>query len=293
VPKRRELGPNPSVGVIHRKHLLVAILGLAVVPSCAFLKDRGRDLARVVEVDGGVGTGFNAHLGFSHVAEAGLGWYSGTRWGLREGAFVRVEEERAEFGIPFVYLHEVRQHVVGGAMAGRDTARMLAPGYERFPLQWFTGQLTDREPLDFHVGGNFALIGAGLSIRPLAILDFLGGFVGIDFRRNDLGRREVSDLLPDLRSADALVRRSAVVRLELLTGKRWPQYHTPPRRDLFTPEERRVLAEIEAELVGLVDGQSRSAAHVVATSLEPPPAVHRLPAPTEAEPASRPSSASR
>lgn len=212
------------------------------------MRDRGRDLSRVVEFDGGLTAGLQAHAGFSHFVEAGLGYYSGDRYGLREGGFVHINEERAEFGVPIFYLHEVRQRSIGGGMPGRATSLPLEPGYERYPLQFFSGQLTDREPFDFNVSGNLGFVGFSLTLRPAHLLDFAFGLFGADLKNNDLSRQTVSGLVGELKSSDALARRRAVDLLQQMTGKRWPEYQTSPKADVFSQNERDAIDRIQTDI---------------------------------------------
>lgn len=260
-------------------------LALAFAPGCAYLRDRVRDAARVVELDGGLTTGGSFHVGASHVVEAGFGWYSGTRWGLREGSFVEVDEERAEFGVPLLYLHEVTQQVESGSMPGRSRAGPLDRGYERFPFQWWTKQLVDRDPLDLHLGANAVYVGFNVSLRPYALLDFVAGWFGADLRDNDVRGREAADFADDLHSTDALVRRRAVARIQEITGRRWPSYRTPPRRNLFPVEERAALLEIEDDVRPVTSSRARSAAHAAAPQWLAPSPSDGLPPPQAAEPA--------
>jgi hypothetical protein len=246
------------------------------------LRDRGRDAAKILEFDVGVPSGLEAHLGVSHVAEFGLGWYSGRRWGLRDGGFVTLDEDRAEFGVPILYLHEVQQYAVAGSMPGRGGEQPLQTDYSRFPLQWFSGQLLDRDPLDLHIGATAVFVSGGFSFRTLALGDFLLGWFGVDFRRDDLAGVSQEDLLADLTSPDALARRRAVELLQVTTGMSWPEYRTPPKRDLFPREEREVMARIEEEVRGRAS--SPSAAHAVAPGISPAHLREDLPAPVEASP---------
>lgn len=263
----------------------VAILLVALTPACAFLRDRGRDAARMIDFDAGISTGLQGHAGFSGVFELGFGYYNGRRHGLREGAFSSFDEERAEFGVPVFYLHEVSQHTVAGPLVGRTVARPLDAGYERYPLQWFSGQLTDRDPLDFNVSVNLAFVGGSLSIRPFAIIDFALGFVGIDLRHNDLKDLHVADLMGDLHSADALTRRRAVEMIQALTGRRFYSYQSSPKRDVFSSAERAAVIEIESELGST--GRSPSAPRDEALQTAPPPD-RTSPFMSETPPASRP-----
>lgn len=261
----------------------LTLLSAATAPSCAYVRDRARDFAKIAEVEGGIATGFNVHGGLSHVLEFGAGWYAGRLWGLREGAFVDLNEERTEFGIPLLYLHEVNQRVNGGSMVGRARVRPLDAGYERYPLQWFSGQLVDRDPLDFHFGGNVVFLGVHLSLRFYAMADFLAGIFTVDLRGNDLAGVTTDDLLLDLHSPDALERRRAVELLQDLTGKRWPEYQTPTRRDLFNREERDAVETIDRDVRG---GAADPAA--VQRAMEPvsvTTVLEYVPPPVEAAPA--------
>jgi hypothetical protein len=183
------------------------------------------------------------------------------------------------------YLQEVIQVVNSGSMVGRARVRPLDAGYERFPMQWFTGQLIDRDPLDIHIGGNAAYIGFHFSIRTLALADFLGGFFGVDFRRNDLAGVKTEELLLDLHSPDALERRRAVELLQDLTGKTWHAYQTPTRRDLLPREERHVLNVIEEEVRG---GEADPAAvHVPMEGASVSSVMDWMPGPVEVGPSKK------
>ncbi|HKD99512.1 MAG TPA: hypothetical protein VKE69_00765 [Planctomycetota bacterium] len=248
-----------------------AIVGaLFVLPSCAYLGDRARDAARVLEFDVGYGSGTQLHVGASHVVEAGLGWYSGRRFGLRDGGFVTLDEERGEFGFPILYLHEVGQTAIGGSMPGRARAGPLDSGYERLPLQWFTGELTDRDPLDLHLGVTVVAAGFNVSVRPWAFVDFVAGLVGLDLRNNDRKGRAATEFAGDLRSPDALERRQAVARIQEITGLRWPSYRTPPKRDAFSDDERAALAQIERDLGLNSQSDAASAPQPTAERVLPP-----------------------
>lgn len=266
-------------------------LAVACTPACAFLADRGRDAARIVEADGGLTMGGGFHVGAAYVAEAGFGWYSGMRWGLREGSFVAVDEERAEFGVPIVYLHQVSQRVESGTMPGRATVGILDKGYERFPLQWFTGQLTDRDPMDLHIGLNVAYVGFNVMVRPYAFLDFVSGWFGFDLRDNDVGEHKAEDFLDDLKSPDALVRRSAVERIQIITGRNWPDYQTPPKRELFGIEEKRALREIDDDVRPSGPERSRAVTQPSAEQWLPPSPWDGMGLPEASPPASRPANA--
>lgn len=272
--------------MITKKLLYSLLIFATAAPSCAYLRDRGRDAARMIEFDAGTTTGLQVHAGFSHLLEAGAGYYEGKRYGLREGDFIIVEEARAEFGLPIFYLHEVDQHTLSGAMPARSVARPLDAGYIRYPLQWFSPQITDREVADFNISLNFIFVGASLTIKPVAIVDFFFGIVGTDLRRDDLSKYTVADLLPQLHSADPLERRRAVQLLERLTGRRFEQYRTSPSREVFTNSERAAILQIEQELSGGAKSPSapRTLANAVSAS-----ARDAMPEPVEATPASRPS----
>lgn len=251
-----------------------------------YLRDRGRDAARMVEVDGGLTPGFQFHAGFSHLIEAGAGYYEGKRHGLRDGGFVSVEESRAEFGIPVVYLHEVDQHVTAGSMVARSVARPLDAGYIRYPLQWFTPQITDREPGDLNISLNVIFVGGSFTIKPVAIVDFVFGCFGADIRRNDLSKYTISDLAPEMRSADPLERSRAVRMIQELSGRTFEYYRTSPSAEVFTNVERAAIVQIERELNG--GAQSPSAPRPTAVTISAPGARDRQPDPVESAPASRP-----
>ena len=165
----RSLGPRRR---LTRNPLRLLAAAALLFPACAYLRDRGRDAARILEFDVGVPSGLEGHIGVSHILETGVGWYSGRRWGLRSGGFVTIDEERSEFGIPILYLQQVQQYAIGGSMPGRAAAHPLDPDYSRYPLQWFSGQLIDRDPLDLHFGGNALFVGFGISLRPIHFADF-------------------------------------------------------------------------------------------------------------------------
>ncbi|MFN0208020.1 MAG: hypothetical protein ACKVS6_17075 [Planctomycetota bacterium] len=262
---------------------ILTILVVCSLTSCAYLKDRGRDAARIIEFDAGLTTGFQLHAGFSHVAEAGLGYYSGNRYGLREGGFVNVDEERSEFGVPIFYLHEVSQRNAGGAMPGRFIARPLEAGHERYPLQWFTGQITDREPFDLNFSANLAFIGASFTIRPIYLFDFAAGLVGVDLKRNDVSKAAAPDLVADLKSNDANVRRRAVVLLQQILGKRWPEYQSSPKREVFPGQERATIQQIEEDARRAMG--SASAPRPAAVTTVPPKARDASFKPVDLEPA--------
>ncbi len=218
----------------------LAPLALALcAPSCGstWLGDRARDFGQILDADLSAGPGVRVYAGASHLAEVGLGSSDNRHAGLRDGFFGTWTEARSELGAGPLFLHEVDIGDASRPIVGHRTARFGEPGFDPHPFEWET--TTDRRWLDVGIGGHL-LLGASVEIRLFELLDFAGGLFGLDPAGDDVSGRTPDDLLEDLASPDARVRRNADRALRIVTGLASP-YRTCSDASTLTAEQREAI----------------------------------------------------
>ncbi|MFG0320516.1 MAG: hypothetical protein ACF8XB_24810, partial [Planctomycetota bacterium JB042] len=201
------------------RFLSVLLLAGTVAPGCAYVKDRGLDLAQTVDVAVGISEGLEFNLRATKFVQVGFGGYRGLYWaGLKDGLLDVWQEERSEFGVGPLYVHEVFR---------ADGARLLDIRYPLFGDPGFrehaadVTHLSDRGTFDIGVTLNPVLFGVDVSISPVELVDFLAGIAQVDLLEDDVHVPAERDLVRRLSGEDARVRAAAARALRLRTGERF------------------------------------------------------------------------
>lgn len=199
--------------------LPVLLLTGLTAPGCAYVKDRGLDLAQTVDVAVGLSEGLEFNLRATKLLQLGVGGYRGLYWvGVKDGLFDVWQEERSEFGVGPLYVHEVFRG---------DGTRLLDIRYPLFGdpgFREYANDLThvsDRGWLDFGVTLNPVLFGVDLAISPVELVDFFAGVANYDPLQDDVFVPSERELARRLSGEDACVRAAAVRALRLRTGQRF------------------------------------------------------------------------
>jgi hypothetical protein len=192
--------------------LLLPLLG---VLGCAHARDRLVDLGEVLEVSIQAGPGMHLAGRITEVVQVGMGSFSGTSYGWKEGLLVMAREQRHEVGVSLLHTYEYRRAVEYGSPLDVNHPRFGDPGYRRYP--WSLVQRSDRRLLDVGLSGHLALLGFDLTLRLDELADFVTGLVGFDLLRDDsyvpslqeLRRQAVEGRSPEARNKafEALRRR--------------------------------------------------------------------------------------
>ncbi len=199
-----------------RRTLPVAAL-LLLSCGCAYLKDRGLDLAQSVDLSLGFSEGVDVNLRATKVLQLGVGSYHAPLWfGLKDGLLDGWQEERSEIGIGPLYLHEVFRHE-GSRLLDIRHPLFGDPGFREHSND--LTHLTDRGWLD--VGGtlNLIFLGIDVSFRTAEFVDFLGGIADFDLLDDDVYAPGDSALEDRILSSDARIRAAAARALRLRYGE--------------------------------------------------------------------------
>jgi hypothetical protein len=233
--------------------LVALAAALAFAPGCAYVQDRGLDLAQVVDASMGVSEGFEANLRATKALQVGFGGYRGIAWfGLKDGVLDLWQEERTELGIGPLYVHEVFrsegrrvldiQHPLFGDPGWRDASFDLS-------------HLTDRGLFDIGLTVNVIFLGVDLAASPAELVDFVAGLTTFDVLEDDVYSPSTRQLEQRLSGENARVRSAAARALHLRFGEDfgYAQYTAPDQMPawqiLAIRRWREYLegAEIEAE----------------------------------------------
>lgn len=195
--------------------LLAALAALA--PACAYVKDRGLDLAQVADFSLGLSEGMDANLRVTKVAQVGVGSYRGIYWvGLKDGLVDVWEEERTELGFGPLYVHEVFRSR-GCNLADIEHPLFGDPGFREHSFD--LTHLTDRGWLDVGATLNLVFFGGDAAFKTAEAADFLTGVLGYDLLEDDVFVPAKDALVRRISGEDARVRAAAARALELRYGE--------------------------------------------------------------------------
>lgn len=250
--------------------LPVLLLAGLAAPGCAYVKDRGLDLAQTVDVSVGVSEGLEFNLRATKFVQLGFGGYRGLYWaGVKDGLLDVWQEERSEFGVGPLYVHEVFRG---------DGDRLLDIRYPLFGDPGFREiahdltHVSDRGLLDVGFTLNPVLFGVDLAVSPVELGDFLAGVARFDPLRDDVHSPSERELVRRLSGDDARVRAAAARALRLRTGERFGYV-------LYAAPEQMPPSQIQSV--------RRWKEHLGALTPDPPGDVTTTPSPPGASPAGR------
>ena len=265
-----------------KRHLSIPSILLSAAlasPGCAYVKDRGLDLAQSLDVAVGASEGLGFNLRVTKLAQLGIGGYRGLYWvGLKDGLFDVWQEERSEFGIGPLYVHEVFRG---------DGARLVDIRYPLFGDPGFREHAFDPTHLSdrgwFDIGATFnpVLFGFDLAFSPVEFIDFLGGLATFDMLEDDVYVPTEAELSRRLAGGDARTRAAAARALRLRTGERhgyviWSAQESMPRSQITA------IRRWRERLGTLVPPAPHATGATGATEI--PEASEPIPAPPEASP---------
>jgi hypothetical protein len=195
---------------------LFLLLLLLLTGGCSgYARDRLKDASEIVEFGVGISRGLCVNARATKVLQAGAGGYSGMWGGLREGVFCSWIEERAEFGVSPLYLHEVFRK--SDTLVDIRHPLLLSPGYGEF-LNDFR-LITDRGFFEIGLTVNAIFIGIDAAVEPAEAVDFLVGIFGWDLLGDDAFSVPVERLITRLQSRNAWTRFAAARALRRVTGR--------------------------------------------------------------------------
>ncbi len=244
---------------------------LLVGSGCAYLKDRGQDLAQSFDVAMGISEGVDVNLRVTKVMQVGVGSYHAPRWfGLKDGLLDGWEEERSEIGIGPFYLHEVFRH---------DGARLLDIRHPLFGDPGFREHsndlthLTDRGWFDVGFTLNLVFLGVDFAFRTAEVADFLTGIGTYDLLDDDVWSPSDSTLEDRIMSSDARTRAAAARALRLRYGQTfgyrvWSAPNEMPAEQITAVRRWREFLETRNGAAGASDAAEPTAP---AASPEPAP----------------------
>ncbi len=185
--------------------------------GCAYVADRGLDLAQVANLSLGLSEGVDLSVRVTKVAQAGVGSYRGLFWfGLKDGLFDAWEEERSEFGVGPLYIHEVFRDRGARLLAIRYPL-FADPGFREYALD--VTHLSDRGWFGVGATVNFIFLGLDVSFELAELADFFAGLGGSDLLDDDVHTPSPEALCYRLSGEDARVRAAAARALRLRYGE--------------------------------------------------------------------------
>lgn len=194
------------------RFLMILLLALPT-GGCAYLADRGLDLAQSMDLSVGFSEGLDVNARITKVAQLGFGSYRGSYWvGLKDGVLDSWSEERSELGIGPFYTHEVFRSR-GSRLLDIQYPLFGDPGFREFSFD--LTHLSDRGLLDVGATVNAVLFGADVSVKITEILDFLCGLGTVDFLEDDVYSPSVRELSMRLSGDNARVRAAAARALRM------------------------------------------------------------------------------
>lgn len=206
---------------------LHAPLAVLCLLGCGYAKDRAADALDVVDLSAGISEGFAVNVRATKLLQIGMGGYRGLAWaGLADGAFDVWQEERSEFGLGPLYVHEVFRW---------DTSRVLPirfplygdPGFREIP--WDLEHLSDRGWFDVGATLNVVFLGLNAAVSPVEFVDWMVGFAGLDLLGDDAYARPPDELVRRLHGESASERAAAIRALRRRFGVSfgYPLYGAP------------------------------------------------------------------
>ncbi|HKS17291.1 MAG TPA: hypothetical protein VJU16_08260 [Planctomycetota bacterium] len=161
---------------------------LLLLPGCAYLESRARDVGDIVRLEASIGTGLQAHVNAGEVLHLGLG--SSRRWTAGWAYGITTTERRVEDHLPLSYfaslsdpetvsLHKLR--------IGDDVQNLLHRCDVVAPVSFASG--TMRKPAmqfwNLEVGVMAVVVGVEAGVNPAELVDFLLGIVTLDIAGDD------------------------------------------------------------------------------------------------------------
>ncbi len=144
--------------------------------------DRFNDFFDIFQADLSFGPGLsptwplvNVHA--TEFAEAGVGWFEGTKVGLKERSFGVWEEKRKEYGLGPFYSLDVHRVPVAGTKHIFDQAYDYT-GWDL--LEAPTSKEDERHWLDFGAGVHLLVLGADVNFGTFEAADFILGLNPIE-----------------------------------------------------------------------------------------------------------------
>ncbi|HZN62230.1 MAG TPA: hypothetical protein VFC90_07470 [Planctomycetota bacterium] len=159
-----------------------------LMPGCAYLGSRARDLGDIVRVEGSIGTGLQANITTTEILHLGLG--SSRRWAGGWAYGIPTAERRVEDHLPLSYLASLADPDTVSLHAlriGDDPQNLLHRCNLVSPFANSLG--TIRKPSmqfwDIEIGVMALVIGVEAGFNPAEALDFVLGIFGIDIAADD------------------------------------------------------------------------------------------------------------
>lgn len=173
--------------------------------SAAAWRDRAHDFSQVLEATATLGPGIAAEVRATEALQLGAGSFDGRSYGLMEGRFAAVREQRNELGISLLHTYDYRRD--GTDLLDVRQPHFGDPGFERHPLSW-QGE-HDRQWADVGLGLHLAYVGLHATLRLRELWDALAGCVGFDPSGDDAFARPLEEVQRQALSLDATERRAA------------------------------------------------------------------------------------
>ncbi len=226
---------------------VAALAGLAVLVvggGCTMgaWRDRGHDLAQVLDASFSIGPGVALSARVTEIAQFGFGDFDGATAGLLDGRLVTAHEQRGELGVSLLHTYEYR----------RDQTQLLDvrhphfadPGYDEHPLSW--QMESDRHDLDVGIGVHLIAIGGSAALHLDELWDFVAGCFGLDPLHDDAFGPPIDELRRRALSLDAATRNRAFDAL-LRRGEPIHGYAIYTAPDARPSYQRRAMEAVQQE----------------------------------------------
>ena len=208
----------PASGVWERRVrgvFFLLLLLVAVTGGCAYFKARVHDFADMFSIEFTFGPGFMVWTQATYICSFGGGYITGTRfvlWGL---SAKKVKASEVCFSLPPIggghgfaafkppLSDAVVWHFAAPKQIFPDRAQnRLVPPWYRYASEWesrwglYHWRFYTYDLLDIRVAVHLGYFGFAFAFKPVELLDFLVGLVGVDLVGDD--RRKFSLRPPEL-----------------------------------------------------------------------------------------------
>jgi len=218
--------------------------------SAAAWRDRGHDLAQILDASFSLGRGTAASVRVTELAQIGFGDFDGSSAGVIDGRLATAREQRSELGISLLHTYEYRRE--SSQLLDVRHPHYADPGWEEHPLSW--RMESDRQAADVGFGLHVVFVGVSATCRLAELWDFVAGCFGLDPLHDDAHARSLEELREQACSLDPALRNRAFDAL-LRRGEPIHDYAIYTASDVRPSFQRRAIAALQAERAAAPDGR--------------------------------------